>query len=190
VTRRDKVVVTKPDGTPTTFRRHRYSVTVVTFRGRRWRNLHTFGSYTPGEWLRVIPRSAKQSRREDLRAGPPTEALGDGTVHLADGLDPKTFVLSVILDALRRSTTCTHGANSQQTADGSHTLSANNFQPISKATIGALAAAHLRAGCRALTAAAASLSARVRRRVCHQANDRASDTEGTAPIGVARCRSG
>jgi hypothetical protein len=99
VTGRDKVVFTDPRGARNTFRRTRYSITVKTVKGRRWRDLHTFAGNAPGEWFRVIPRSAKQSRRPDLRDGPTTEALGDGP--LADGLDPKASHLAVILDALR-----------------------------------------------------------------------------------------
>jgi hypothetical protein len=98
---RDEAVFTDPSGARKTFRRSRYSVAVKTHQGGRWRNVHTFASHSPGEWFRLLPRSARQSRREDLRSGPTTEALGDGTVPLADGLDPKASDLVVILDALR-----------------------------------------------------------------------------------------
>jgi hypothetical protein len=99
--RRDKVVVTDPSGTRTVFRTravrgHRYESPAG-----RCGGLHTFAGNAPGEWFRVIPRSAKQSRRPDLRDGPTTEAFGDGTVELADGLDPKASHLTVILDAWR-----------------------------------------------------------------------------------------
>ncbi len=101
MTGRDKVVFIDASGARKTFRKQRYAIVVKTRRGADSRSARTFASNSPGEWFRVLPRSARQSRREDLRNGPTTEPLGDGTVHLAEGFEPRASHLTVILDALR-----------------------------------------------------------------------------------------
>jgi hypothetical protein len=94
------------------------TISTVTHRGRT--KLHTFGKLVEAEHLQWFPEthaSRKQMKQRRIPGSvlpspwppPPRrhlgtdlyDQLGDGTIHLADGVDFPAATLTVVLDALR-----------------------------------------------------------------------------------------
>jgi hypothetical protein len=111
-----KVTWTDSGGREVTYRSSEYRVAVTGPRGKGQRKLHTFGSYTSGEWFRFSARSARQGRQPERRTGTLRETLPEGTVPLSDDCRPPKQALVMILDALR--------------SDGRHTVELRDIETV------------------------------------------------------------